>query len=356
VVIIAEYIHLPFTIGLPVEYYVSFNALTLYVDLGIFFLMILYPKRLLGRFRIMLNQLKVKEVVSEGVAGQMREDARRAIYGRAEKFIPLIFATLIITAFIYNEFTKGTFGVFDFTDMEGNVIYIWNSPLTPFHDTLLSVELFILPILGFSTLIVIWKVMRAMVPEMENINLDVMSPSRAGGLDPIGKLMVEVVLLVMVISTTYAALGAVYYILTSKFHFAILVVVILCYGILLVLMARPVYKIHRIMVKKKKQISDQLKSKIKNLRKQVSLDGLRDLDDKRMGELSSLLQINEEVEKMRTFPLDVSSTRRLIMFILSPALASIPALLEPYLGKTISFIPIVIVFSIITQMISFKFE
>jgi hypothetical protein len=103
----------------------------------------------------------------------------------------------------------------------------------------------------------------------------------------------------MVISTTYAALGAVYYILTSKFHFAILVVVILCYGILLVLMARPVYKIHRIMVKKKKQISDQLKSKIKNLRKQVSLDGLRDLDDKRMGELSSLLQINEEVEKMR---------------------------------------------------------
>ena len=107
------------------------------------------------------------------------------------------------------------------------------------------------------------------------------------------------------------------------------------------------------MTRKKKDVLGQLELDIKNLRKKVIVG---DVEDQRSGELITLLQFHEEVEKMRTFPLDISSTRRIIMFILSPALASIPALLEPYLGKTISFIPIVIVFSIITQMISFKFE
>lgn len=350
---IAEYAHLPFTIGLPIAYFLSFNALTMYVDLGVFLLMIHYPKRLLGRFRKMLNQLKMNEVVSEEVASQMRENARRAIYGRAEKYIPLIVGALASTAWVYQEFSKGLYGVLDFPDMQGNVFAIRSFPITVIHETLAAMALFIIPVIGFSTFIIIWKVLRSIVPSYESINLDFMSPSRVGGLGPMGKLMVEVVLLVMVISTTYAGFGAAYYIITSQFHLAIFGFAILSYGFLFVLVVPPVFTLHRFMLRKKREALDQLALKIKNLRKQVTLS---DFGDQRMGELSSLLQIHEEVEKMRTFPLDASSTRKIIIFILSPALASIPALLEPYLGKSISFIPIVIVFSIITQMISFKFE
>jgi len=350
---IAEYAHLPFTIGLPIVYFLSFNALTMYVDLGVLLLMIFYPKRLLGRFRKMLNQLKMNEVVSEEVASQMRENASRAIYGRAEKYIPLIVGALASTAWVYQEFSKGLYGVLDFPDMQGNITTIRHFPITVIHETLAAMALFIIPVIGFSTFIVIWKVLRSMVPSYESINLDFMSPGRVGGLGPMGKLMVEVVLLVMVISTTYAGLGATYYIITSQFHPAILGFAILSYVFLFMLVVPPVFTLYRFMSRKKREALDQLALKIKNLRKQVTLG---DLGGQRMGELSSLLQIHEEVEKMRTFPLDVSSTRKIIIFILSPALASIPALLEPYLGKSISFIPIVIVFSIITQMISFKFE
>jgi hypothetical protein len=353
VVWIAEYAHLPFTIDLPLGYFLSFNALTMYVDLGVLLLMILYPKRLLSRFHKMINQLKSKEVVSGEVAGQMRENARKAIYGKAERYIPLIIGALAATAWVYQEFSKGLYGVLDFPDMQGNVTAIKNFPITVIHETLAATGIFIIPIIGFSTFIVIWKVLRSMVPSYESINLDFMSPGRVGGLGPMGKLMIEVVLLVMVISTTYAGLGAVYYIITSQFHPSILVGAILCYGFLFVLITPPVLTLRKFMIKKKSEALDQLELKIRNLRKQVDLGNL---DDQKMGELSSLLQIHEEVEKMRTFPLDESSTRKIIMFVLSPALASIPAVLEPYLGKTMSFIPIVIVFSIITQMISFKFE
>jgi hypothetical protein len=350
---IAEYAHLPFTIGLPLGYFLSFNALSMYVDLGVLILMILYPRRLFDRFHTMIDQLQSKDVVSEDIAGQMRENARRAIYGRAEKYIPLIIGAIVSTAWVYHEFSKGLYGVLDFPDMQGNVSTVYSFPITVIHETIAATALLFIPIIGFSTFIVIWRLLRSMVPSYEKLNVDVMSPRRAGGLDPIGKLMVEVVLLVMVISTTYAALGAVYYILTSQFHPAILFVAILSYGFLFVLMVPPVYGLHKIMAKKKKEVLDQLSGKIRNLRKQVTLGNLR---DEKMGELSSLLQIHEEVGKMRTFPLDVSSSRKIVMFFLSPALASVPALLEPYLGKTVSFIPIVILFSIITQLISFKIE
>ena len=350
---IAEYVHLPFTIGLPLGYYLSFNALTMYVNLGVFLLMIRYPKRLLGRFRKMLNQLKMKEVVSGEVASQMRENTWREIHGKEEKYIPLIVGALASTAWVYQEFSKGLYGVLDFPDMQGNVFAIRSFPITVIHETLAAMALFIIPVIGFSTFIVIWKVLRSMVPSYESINLDFMSPGRVGGLGPMGKLMVEVVLLVMVISTIYAGFGAVYYIITSQFHLAFFVFGIISYGFLFTVVVPPVFTLYRFMVRKKEEALDQLALKIKNLRKQVTLG---DLGDQRMGELSSLLQIHEEVEKMRTFPLDVSSTRKIIIFILSPALASIPALLEPYLGKSTSFIPIVIVFSIITQMISFKVE
>ena len=350
---IAEYAHLPFTIGLPIAYYLSFNALTMYVNLGVFFIMILYPKRLLGRFRKMLDQLTTNEVVSQQVAGQMRENATRAIYGKAERYIPLLVGALACAAWVYQEFDKGLYGVLDFPDMQGNVTAIKNFPITVIHETIAALGLFIIPIIGFSTFIIIWKVLRSMVPSYESINLDFMSPGRVGGLGPMGKLMVEVVLIVMVISTIYAGFGAVYYILTSQFHLALFGFAILSYAFLFLLVAPPVLTLYKFMVRKKSETLDQYALKIKNLRKQVTLGDFR---DQRMGELSSLLQIHEEVEKMRTFPLDVSSTRKIFIFILSPALATIPALLEPYLGKTVTFIPIVIVFSIVTQMISFKFD
>jgi hypothetical protein len=353
VIWIAEYAHLPFTIGLPLGYFLSFNALTMYVDLGVFLLMIRYPKRLLSRFRMMINQLKIKEVVSEEVAIQMRENARKAIYGKEEKYIPLIIGALTGTAWVYQELSKGLYGTLDFPDMQGNVFTVWNPPITVIHETLAALGIFIIPIIVFSAFIVIWKVLRSMVPKYESIHLDFMSPGRGGGLGPMGKLMVEVVLMITVISTTYAGFGAVYYIITSQFHPAIFFVTILSYGFLFLLIAPPVLTLRKFMIRKKKETLEQVALKIKNLRTQVTLG---DLGDQRMGELSTLLQIHEEVEKMRTFPLDVSSSRKIVMFILSPALASIPVLLEPYLGKTISFIPIVIVFSVITQMISFKFD
>jgi hypothetical protein len=350
---IAEYAHLPFTIDLPLDYFLSFNALTLYVDLGVFLLLLLYPKRILDRFRKMLDQLKLNGVLSEGKASQVHENAMRQIHGKEEKYIPFIIGALISFAWIYGELSKGLYGVLDFPDLQGNVSAVSNYPITVIHESIVATALFFIPLIGFSTFIVIWKTLRSMVPKYESINLDIISPGRVGGLGPIGKLMLEVVLLVMVISTTYAALGAVYFIITGQFNPAIIVVTIFSYSFLFALIAPPVFNLHKFMKRKKKETLDELELKIKTLKKQVTFG---DMDDERMRELGTLLQIHEEVEKMRTFPLDESSSRKIVMFILSPALASIPAVLEPYLGKTISFIPIVIVFSIITQMISFKFD
>jgi len=338
-VIILEYIQLVFTIGLPWFYFWSFGALVGYVSLGVFLLMIFYPRRLTAKFREVLNQLKRTEVISEGVASQVLVNASRQIHGREEKYIPLVSGALAITAWIYSELLRGVFGAFPITDGPT----IWSFPLTQIHGLFVMAEYFVIVIVAFSSFVVIWGLVRSLVLTCEDVNLNVMSSSRLGGLDPIGKFVVEVVLLVMILPTIYCAFFGTYCIITSKMPLFVepaVVIVVLSYGFLCLLILPPLHSLHKVMVREKEEELNQIEHQMK----QVPPDDL--------GELSSLLMIRSEIEKMRTFPLDLSSTRKITLFGLVPILSCMPILLEPYVGKPVFLLPIALGATLVQQLVA----
>ena len=346
VAIIAEYLSLPFLIGLPEWYYLSFNALTLYVDIGLGLLMVFYPAHLLGKHRKMLEELEKEEVVSDLDANQPN------VQGRMEKYLPLVFGLLIIIAFVYDDLSKGMYGVFNFTDIKGNIICIQKFPFTLIHDMIITVELFFLGILAFSALTVIWKVTRSLIFRNAPIKVRIISPKGDGGLSPIGKLISEVVLLVMILPTIYAAFSASYYLITGSLHLSIVIVTVLSYGFIFVLIPPPLLTIHRVMVGEKEQALSHITRQIENLRGRINWENPDDTTSELMA-LNSLLTIQSGVTKMRTFPLDASSLQRISLFMLCPILACISVILETYLGTTGGLVLIgVALLSVLSQLIS----
>jgi len=352
VAIYSEYFSVPFIIGMPASYYLSFPALTLYVNMVVVLILgSFYTPRLMRKFRKMLDELKQEEILSDEAASQMLDKTTREIHGREEKYLPLLFGALTASAFIYDDLSKGLLGMWSFEDFEGNVFCIHCFPFTWIHDVLLPLEIFLLVVLTFSTLIVVWKVIRSAVPKREHINLHVISAERTGGLDPVGKLIAEAVLLIMFISTFYAALGATYFMITGTPHLAIMIAVILSYFFVFVLIPRPLLAIHRIMATKKRETLNQITREIENLRRRIASGDLGATETQLA--LNSLLMMLGEVRKMRTFPLDAPSTRKITWLILTPVLSSLPIVLESYLGELRLVAPMVVgSLSILLQMFS----
>lgn len=335
--VVVEYVSLPLWIDLPLSYYLSFNALTLYVNLAVALLMIIYPTHLMRKLRETLEDLKSGGIISKEAADDVMRKTSRKIYGSKEKYLPPLLAVVPIIFLISWELSIGTLGVFDITDISGNVVCIWSFPFTLIHDALLNVELFILLMLIFSTLLVMWEVSRSISLMGTHVEIRIVSPGGTGGLSPIGKLMAEVVLLAIAIPTIYAVLCAAYFMITGMLYSAMGVAVILAYTLISALIPPPLLAIHRVMAERKEEALNQITHKIETLRRQVTLRDVGNASSE-MTALSSLLIMLGEVRRMHTIPLKASSVPKVIVLISTPLLACLSVFLERYVGSPFGFL------------------
>jgi len=351
-VVLVEYLSLPLFISLPKRYYLSFNALTVYVGIVMALLMIFYPPRLMLKLHETLEDLKGNGIISKKTYDDTMRKTNVEIYGRKEKYLPPLFATVTIIAWIYDELSRGVFGVFDFTDMSGNVVRIWSFPFTLIHDTFVMARVAILVILAFSTLLVAWEVSRSIGLISEHVEVRIVSPDGTGGLGPIGKLMAEVILLVITLPSIWAILCAAYFMITGMLHPSIGIVVILGYTLVFALIPHPLFVIHKVMAERKKEALNQITHKNEKLRRKVAM---RDVDDagSEMILLSSLLVMLGEVRRMHTVPFETSSVQKIAVLIFTPFLTLLSIFLETYVGSPFGFLALVAIgiLSIVSQFV-----
>lgn len=349
--LVVQFISLPLFIDLPMRYYLSFDALTVYVGIVTALLLIFYSSRLMRKVRETLEDLKTDGVISKEACDDIIRKTNMKICGRKEKYLPLLFAMVISIIMIYDRLSRGIFGVFDFTEVNGNVIYISNFPFTLIHDTIIVARVTILITLFLSTLILAWEVSRSINLIGEHVEIRIASSGGTGGLSPIGKLMAEVVLLVVALLTVWAILWATYFMITGMLHYAIGVVVILGYTLIAALILPPFVAIHKVMAERKREALNQITPKIEKLRSQVTLGNVSGVSPEMIA-LSSLLVMLGEVKSMHTIPFDAPLARKVTILIWTPLLACLSVFLETYVGNPFGYLALVAIgiLSIMSQL------
>lgn len=351
--LVVEFISLPLFINLPMRYYLSFEALTVYVGIVTALLLIFYSSRLMQKLRETLEDLKSDGIISEKACDDIIRKTSMKICGTKEKYLPPLFVMVTIIIMIYDRFSRGIFGVFDFTEVNGNVIYISNFPFTLIHDILIIARVTILLTLFFSALILAWEISRSINLMGKHVEIRIASSGGIGGLTPIGKLMAEVVLSVVALLTIWAVLWAVYFMITGMLHYAIGIVVILGYTLIVALTLPPFVAIHEVMAGRKREALSQFTPKIEKLRSQVTLGNVSGVGPEMIA-LSSLLVMVGEVKNMRTIPFDAPLVRKITILIGTPLLACLSVFLETYVGNQFGFLALVAIgiLSIVSQLLS----